>query len=362
MSKCISFIVCENGLGHLKRVLSVIDELISRDKELSIHLFYQDSAELFARKFDVKHVHQINFDSSISGLEVPWLRPTEYNLSDYELYKQRLENHSVLKSSDLIISDNQILPAIVFKKCILMGSFLWPFTVPNLPENLEEISVIEKTWLKYTNRICISLADFVMPEIKEFLHLVPMPWFTDRVEDVTFKDNKENVLIASGGTGILKDEMLELARELKTLEPNLKISLDRTLYHLSSQLKLKGFDKFDYSHKSFNDLRCIICRPGIGIITDAVKYKKPLVGLYDLQNSEIAYNSRKLTDLALGMALNLDELQINEIALLIDENLKNDRNIKKFKENLSKQRVSGAKITAEFLIQLVNDEHTEYLL
>ena len=75
------------------------------------------------------------------------------------------------------------------------------------------------------------------------------------------------------------------------------VSLDQSLY---AAVEHSDFKRFDFSDNSFQQLDWIICRPGMGILTDAVQYGIPVGALYET-DAEMQHNAQRIEHLQLGL-------------------------------------------------------------
>ena len=103
---------------------------------------------------------------------------------------------------------------------------------------------------------------------------------------------------------------------------------------------------FSYSESEFAGLSLVIARPGIGIITDCVRYNVPILALYEEGNLEMIHNAKRIDDLGIGM--NVTKVQLSA-SFSMDDILLDDNKLNRFKSNLINQPVGGA-LAAAFYI------------
>ena len=58
----------------------------------------------------------------------------------------------------------------------------------------------------------------------------------------------------------------------------------------------------------------VICRPGIGTLTDCIAGQAPIIAIYEPNNSEMAHNANRVEELGCGfdLGVNPEEDQINK--------------------------------------------------
>lgn len=302
--KTISFIVCSNGLGHFKRVLLVCNEILKKDSTVSIHIFCSPKHISFLEdelNFNVQS-NTVEFHNSFFKDEPKWLVNDFFNITQWNQWLTKIKENKIIKMSDVVVSDNQVGPLIVGEKVILMGSFLWPFlNLSNKNKKFIEVENIEKKLLKEMSPNCICVEDIAMPDLL-VTNQVKLPWFCEkhplRTKNYT-KKNKFNVLLTGGGTEMLSGLLISVYKELN-MQNHFNLFVDNNLF---KSLTKKGMNPIPFSFNAdcFNELDLIICRPGVGILTDVVKYNIPVIALPEDDNKEIMYNLMKVEELGLGI-------------------------------------------------------------
>src|SRR5690606_17177773 len=102
---------------------------------------------------------------------------------------------------------------------------------------------------------------------------VGLPWFCERDDHPSTETNagrNKNILVTGGGTSSLTKQLVQIALELQHRE-DARIFVDSLLY--ASMHDKSAVEKFAFTADAFRALDWIVCRPGLGILTDAVKYK-----------------------------------------------------------------------------------------
>ncbi|HAA17525.1 MAG TPA: hypothetical protein DCP28_01645, partial [Cytophagales bacterium] len=74
------------------------------------------------------------------------------------------------------------------------------------------------------------------------------------------------------------------------------------------------FQPFDFSPTRWRTLDAVVCRPGIGTLSDAISHGVPVLALEEPENPEMWHNAQQVKALGMGEALSLDALnQLPEV-------------------------------------------------
>lgn len=302
--KIISFIICSNGFGHFKRVILVSNEILKKDSTVNIHIFCSPKQIAFLEdepNFNVQS-NTVEFHNSFFKYEPKWLLNDFINITQWNQWLTKIKENKIIKMSDVVVSDNQVGPLVVGKKVILMGSFLWPFlNLSNKNKKFIEVQKNEKKLLREMSPNCICVEDIAMPDLL-VTNQVKLPWFCEKHPSRNknyVKKNKFNVLLTGGGTEMLSGLLSSIYKELN-LHNYFNLFVDNNLFN---GLTKKGMSPipFLFDADSFNELDLIICRPGVGILTDVVKYNIPVIALPEKDNKEIMHNLMRVEELGLGV-------------------------------------------------------------
>jgi UDP-N-acetylglucosamine:LPS N-acetylglucosamine transferase len=353
MMKNISFIICSNGYGHIKRALNVINELLNQKVDLNINLFCKPNQIEFAKK-EVNFVFQdrINFFDEISTLEIDWVNNHQLSKIGYKNWLDALRSNVKLSSSDLIVSDNHLSTCMVFRNTVLMGSFLWHQVTDSTNIEVKEIIENESNFLKTTEVEMICLKDMVMPSVEMATKSIKLPWFTEKLVNGKHPRLSKRILFTGGGTYLTNDLLLKLIFKLSKILHDYEILLDSKLFsvYIDSNNNVK---QFSFTDDDFLDLRLIICRPGIGILTDAVKYQIPCLVINDNYNREISHNAKQIDNLGIGISFDSVSHSIEELVECLRESILDEQFISGAKEQISKLEDGGIALAADFLINKI---------
>ena len=334
----------------MKRCLQVVEAF---PRGVTVNFFCKEPQLLYARnEINFKKDIKINYFSKYSENEFSWIEEEKITWERYQNWKQTLLCSPELNTSELIISDNHVLPLSLFDRVMLMGSFLWhDSTIPSTRE-AKEIIAHERGLLHCKPSSLICLGDMVMPSLANQVSLLKQGWFTQRSELPKKRSNGLKVLVTGGGTELINKQLLSLAILLSEQQSQIEFFLDSKLFRSGKNLNSQ-FNLFSFSEDDFAYLDFVICRPGIGILTDCVRYSLPAIVLNDGFNHEINHNTKRVNELGIGIGLDLNERNGREVAEKIGSVIKD----KEFKEKCSNQlrsrEVNGAISAAEEILNFL---------
>lgn len=245
----------------------------------------------------------------------------------------------------MVVSDNVATPLERKGETILTGSFLWSEILDSSHHNLKVVEH-ERKCLADNKPQMLHQAGFGMPYLSDYTKPVAIPWFTDKMprEGTASK----NVLITAGRSGADVEPFVQLVKRLQEKKDD-SFFVDETLFNTIGDSSL---NKFSFSPEDFSQLGCIICRPGMGIITEAVKYEIPLLTFSGFHNPELAFNASQIDKLGLGF--NLENDDTNTIIGAMNDLRNTGENRDKILLNLKNQQVGGASHAAGFILDTLS--------
>lgn len=351
--KNLSIIVCSNGYGHLKRVLNVVNVLVKRKNYIGITIFCSEIHKQFAlhqKNFQVSN--DVNFITELSNNEPTFTSPNGLTVAKYNKWCTDLSQNKVLKQSHLIVSDNHVTPAFFFKHVILMGSFLWSDVNQYKSNDIVTINLHEQTFLQTNVLEVMCLKTMAMESLKKQTHPIFLPWFCSRYNKRHIYKKENSILVTGGGTAVLNDKIIELCKHLAKKDKNLNLFVDSNLFKLVENHHASKIKLFDFSDASFAKLKAVICRPGIGILTDCVRYTIPPICLHDNSNNEITHNSNRIKNLGLGTTIQFNnQKSISSISNLIQKIINNSKQLKEYQKLLNKEQTGGATKAANYILK-----------
>ncbi|MDC0515209.1 hypothetical protein OAN99_05275, partial [Flavobacteriaceae bacterium] len=275
--KTLTFVICSNGYGHSKRTSKVLNEIFKSAINIKYNIICSNVKVNFLKEQINNDKLDLQFHTYLMDNEPNWLDPESLNFAAYLAWTQGFKTDKILTKSDLIVSDNYVAPLYSGRDILLMGSFLWMDLIENYNNETKQIVTFQKDLLKKKKTQIIALETMKMNSLSNYLEVFGVPWFSERkVIDKSPLHNK--LLITSGGTDHLDELFINFIPRLALEHENKEIFLDTKLYRkLDSKIKTvnKNIREFDFTESSFNTLDVIICRPGIGILTDCISFLIP---------------------------------------------------------------------------------------
>lgn len=342
--KSILYIVCPNGQGHLKRSLEIAEICIQSNRRLSFSWFLSEKHQsIFRRKASpilFKNSTCTTFANE-DGLSITSLSTKEFPQS-FGRWFQALRELIVRDHFDLVLSDNICSPLSLNSHCILIGSFFWHDVIP-INDNNKEVLEQEAVLAQSQKPTMLYLGNMVMEAVRNGTHGIPLPWFTTKYPGPSQIAKKPQVLISAGLSGDNFDLFLEIAKILSD-NPAFDLQVDKKMYDL---LGVAGVELFDFTKLAFSKLSLIICRPGIGILTDAVCFNIPLLTGCSFTNKEMIHNANRIEQLGIGKKVDLRNFKLleKEIKVLLEPTGVRLTMVKK----LETQPTGGAQAAAEFI-------------
>lgn len=343
----ISFIVCCHGFGHFKRVTAVVKEMLTLTREFKVLIFCQTWQIELTKNWP--GTNQLLHNSNVSFRTTPMKEAPCWNKSDdvnnYYTWKESLGRDYDLITSRVIVSDNYAAPVFYFRDTIIMGSFLWHDILAE-DNYFSSIASEERQLVKAVKPRIVCLKDMMMPEVRESATPIFMPWFCERVKNVAPKVMSGRVLITGGGTPSNDETLLQLVEQF-VVSGEFQIFLDSKLFVKTPDKFVSRVSKFSFTDDDFVKLDLIICRPGIGIVTDSVRYGVPIISLGEKTNKEVVYNSKRIEELGIG--IDVSDKAVDEMTKEV-QNVFNSNMLATFQNNLRKLEVGGAKKAAEYIL------------
>lgn len=303
-AKKIFHLVCPNGMGHFKRTVEIWSELIDQmSVELTIACEdWQCQKIKNHRGFEELQNHpDVCFEFFDLNGTLKWRDLSGLQLNEYQAPLERVKNHEQYKKADLIISDNLLGLISSAKEALIIGSFLWHDVLKESSGGgiNEQVYQHEASLLEIAKVKLVSVKDVTMPALQSCKENIGLAWFCKDVYDRPVQTKEHYKILFSAGlsgadTGALSTLISEFANS-----PKYSIYLSPTLAE-KTNLEEDSFAIFDFEEASFRNLDLMIARPGVGALTEAVKYQIPMLAVDNGDNSEMLFNAMRLQQLGYG--------------------------------------------------------------
>lgn len=283
MTSSVSFIPSSNGYGHLRRVSSIAKAL-KKISDVKTSLIWNSqksfpkeicSNDLFdkivltqtPRSFDGPPINRtVNYDSSLE------------NLSD------------LLSPYDIVLSDTLTWPLITRQDAMFLGQFTWEFYHQRLGCQ-RNITSSDASRLEWLNNPAFTMQEFAWDEMRLFRNLCRLPVFDYwHLRSRDLSDTKEILVSFSGAKSVL--EQSERLKNLKFV-PTV----------------VRGLENY-VQEKAQRPLG-IICRPGLGIISECISAKVIPIIVED-KDPEMSFNRKVLIE---DLCVGVDYEQIRNLSM-----------------------------------------------
>lgn len=319
----ITFIPSDNGLGHIKRLVTLANFLSK---------FFRVNLLIPKKKMNIflisKKINVFFFKMNLN------VKKRSYNYSWYKSLDKKIINNS-----DIIICDN--LPEVfkLKKKTILFANFFWHQILSIKLKKKKELDKL----LKRKNSLIFCNYLFGNIEIKKRYSVKKVAFFNK------FNGKKKkiikNILISLGTANLDKKTKNFINNEINSFLK--KIDHKRFNFYLDPSIKIHRVSNFkskifwaNYSSKMYRKVDLSIVKPGLGTINDCLQYAIPIISYSKLFNKEFKFNSKILTDNKLGWSVK----NFSSIPEKIDEIMKNKNLLNNYYLKCKKLKWGGENI------------------
>lgn len=345
----IAFVVSGNGYGHLRRVCTVAEEIFRTDPQAEVMVIGAGThGEMLNAWKYAEAFRPYKFLFIDGGLEKNLKASIDpgYTFDAYQTSFHRTLQVLHTFKPDRVVSDNLAGILAHYPHAVLMGSFLWSDTLHRKYEGNPEIEKIcryEAGLLTKHNPVMLGVEDMVMPHVKAHTRFMGLPWFCKHrpLSSHGREANiKSHVLLTGGGTRNASARLLTIAEQLQ-LSGFFSVMLDFSLYHQAEDSLRQRCTRFDFSEDAFKSLDRIICRPGIGILTDAIQYLIPVCVLEE-EDKEMQFNCARVEEMGIGVRVIPDNNAIADQLLSLDAEV--------FRKNQAERKTGGAAAAAHYIL------------
>jgi len=342
------FIVCPNGMGHFKRVMAVVGEILKLTKLLQITIVCQSWQR---SKIDKHFSVPVRFfeDLMEPGVSYEFFEDTFFEQKKYLKWEESVAKLEAFKNADLIVSDNLCGILEHHDRVILMSSFLW-MDLLQADDRFrcvsQEFVEREKQLLSSRHPKMLCVEDIVMPAVRNYTEAVPLPWFaeslmTDRA-DYTEEPTVVTIAVLLGRTGVMDPWLKAFVSVAK--EEGIVVKLP------SPYDKEYNTESFSFSDDAFQAVDMVLCRPGIGVITDCIRNQTVMLTLFEDNNTEMEHNAK-----AIAEVLQLESLGVDPCVYKACEavrNLSKDYiQLNRMQKRLRTRQLGGTQKAADYILK-----------
>lgn len=297
-------VVCANGLGHHRRAAAILATLLRRRQaagsELRVTLIAEPWQRERTRGWWATDALVDAGATWIGGVVDPGVRwstsPDAYADGRLRDWVARLRSVDELATADLVLSDNLPQALEVRPDAVLGGSFLWSDVLDAAYGDLAAVAEFvehERALLRAHRPPMLCVAAAAMPGVLERTAAVALPWMCDPSVERGVDGPDGAVAVLGGRTGAADDVLAAAASRL--------VAEGRRVL-VQDGLDVDGAEPFAFA-TSWREVAAVLCRPGMGTLTDAVAAGVPLVAAHEGGNVELAHNAEVVVRLGLGDAV-----------------------------------------------------------
>ncbi len=279
MTRSIALIACDHGFGHVRRLVLIGNELVARGA--AVTLFARRESIARFRASDALVIHDLrtetNLDSLRSGTAGQWVAQLPS-----------------LDTFDLVVSDNLVEVLAVRSDAVLSGSFFWHHVVEVAAPLRERC----ETLVARTRPRMIASDVFAMPELGTLTVLSRVGLCADEARP---ESQGTDLLVAVGGTSAMEEAYRTLIASLGRgpRPPFDVVWVEPRLFPGNAPMWMQParFDRAMYRR-----LLAVVCRAGIGTLTDSAWAGARPFMTGEAGNSELRFNAARFVALGIGEA------------------------------------------------------------
>jgi hypothetical protein len=353
--KNIFFVVCDNGLGHLERVLNYIIA-INKKNNFFYHIACTKSQYLTYQKINkinprIKKKIKFHLNLFKSTVSLNTLKKKQ----SYDWLK-KIKNNKDFYNADLVISDNLTQVLTLRSDVVLSGSFLWSSVFDEkYNKNIfyKKFCIEERKILKKYKPYMLVVKKVAMFNISKYIKQVLINWVNN--DSFSIKKNKKKLFYKSiklgffaGNTGSQDKKIIDFIKKFLTHTKNYKIYLPYNLYKFFS--KNRNCKPFLFKEYQYQNLSLAVCRPGLGTVQRLISRKIPMFVVNEKNNYEINNNCKKLVENKLAIKINL-----NNVDFFLRK-IKNAKNLINLYKSYNKEQTNGAYQAAQWIVNKINEQ------
>ena len=283
----VALIACDNGLGHLRR--SAILAKALADRGLEVTLFGPvDKLTAFAAWpaiGDLSSVVLVQFNTHTSTGAIANGAPAALN------WQQSLPDLDVYTA---VVSDN--LPEVLSVRpdSILSGHFFWHHAIDVAASYREEMD----TFISSRNPKLIASGFFAAPYLYKLCQVHEVGLYDGETSPQV--SEAASGLLISAGTGAsdpLKKAFSSFVHELPGNSPFENIYIEPSL---DPDALSPWLQHANYTPAMYHDVGAVICRPGVGTLSDSLLCGARVFAVRDGTNMELEENIARIARAGLG--------------------------------------------------------------
>jgi hypothetical protein len=282
MSGACAIIVCDHGLGHVRRCA-----LMAKEREKT-----GEQVTLFAPRASVERLQRAV--PSTCGLSVhdfaTCTTPERVRQGMPEAVKW-LERLPDLSEFDTVICDNLLEILALRPDATISAQFFWHDVIEGTEQDYAEYC--EELLAQHKPKV-IGCELFAMDAVRRQPGFTPVGLYKlpelVAAAETTPPEQRTDLLVTGGTTPAVRAQLQQVIDELLTKGPE---TYERV--HVDPELTPEDAPDWmvraDFSVGMYRRLKAAVCRPGLGILTDLITVDSEISPLYESGNKEMQFNA-----------------------------------------------------------------------
>ncbi len=298
-------VVCPNGLGHVKRVVGLLHALDVLKPGFRAALLLPPFAERLKNWPKLQHPNWQLFPLPKGIRGVRWSSDASaYRDGSLFAWEKHLRSLPAFRRARLVLSDNLATVLAHRPDAVLSGSFLWSDVLEKAHGGEPEVRKfveLERQLLAKHKPLMLGVEALAMPSVKRQTRWKGFGFFTQGPRWPLRLPSGQTYRIAvlGGATAAARKLLLQAVRELAAGK-DYQLLLPEGLLQAAQAEGIGNTALFGFRAEDFASCHLVICRPGVGTLTDCVETATPLVAVYEAGNAEMEHLGRLVEKLGLG--------------------------------------------------------------
>lgn len=301
-------VVCANGLGHYRRTIGILSRIREKFPDMHIDLVCESWQVEAMRGWHRADDFWLANSKIVTGVTEPGVRwhpiPSAYEDGRLLNWENRLSLIQNLDRAQLVLSDN--LSGVLSRRpdTILLGSFLWSDVLSSAYSSSPNVMAFvehERSLLVSSCPPMVCVTDAVMSSVVALANTIHVGWMCET--SVNRTDDVPSGIVGVVGSGSGIDNSILVKAVYILLECGWQVAISERLRQSGFFGHIPQLTSFGFSDEDFRSCDFIVCRPGMGIITDCIAHGVPIIALCDSGNIEMVHIGQRVAELGLGRQL-----------------------------------------------------------
>jgi len=283
VKKRVAVLVCNQGLGHLRRVIGLLDQLDRTSPGLLDADIYVDQGKFALLRIGKDRQARWRFHD----LKADVLHYEEELLALYP---------GALEECDCVWSDNLLFPMKYREEVFFTGSFLWCELFPRVEVMRREADLFDKVQpVVFGNRY------FATPKVQSSSQYTGVGLY-DFTGDGSPYLAGFRILLSCGGTGpartMIKKGLTFLRQWIRELPDQAEVFVEPDFFDdLDDRVRVR---RATFSPEMFDVISAAVIRPGMGTVSDCLTRGTRIFAFWEDGHFEMKHNAQVLEQLGLG--------------------------------------------------------------